>query len=260
MHLGNGAITPSCAIASFTIAGAGLAFATFAARRTFKQLDEHTAGARLLTAAALGALVFGAQMINVPVMAWSSGHLVGGVLLAWVLGPAVGVLVMATVLAAQAFVLGDGGTMALGANIINMALIPAGLVALVQPKLQTRSNLVQCSAIAGLSLITTVAAAAVIVGQVAIGRGDLSNISTFASQMLAIHIVIGLLEAGLTVAIVAAIHAARRDRIALAWRPALATAIVGLALMLAAGALSSDLPDGYEASAQNTGMSHLLAE
>jgi cobalt/nickel transport system permease protein len=70
----------------------------------------------------MGAFVFAAQMINFPVGAGTSGHLVGGALLASTLGPAPAVLVMTTILTIQAFVFQDGGVLALGANVFNMAV------------------------------------------------------------------------------------------------------------------------------------------
>jgi cobalt/nickel transport system permease protein len=75
----------------------------------------------------MGAFVFAAQMINFPVGPGTSGHLVGGALLACALGPAPAVLVMTTIIAIQAFVFQDGGVLALGANVFNMAVV--GVVA-----------------------------------------------------------------------------------------------------------------------------------
>src|SRR5580704_11214760 len=71
----------------------------------------------------MGAFVFAAQMINFPVGLGTSGHLVGGALLAIVLGPSAAAVVMTAILVIQAFVFQDGGVMALGANVINMAFI-----------------------------------------------------------------------------------------------------------------------------------------
>src|SRR5215472_10210954 len=70
----------------------------------------------------LGAFVFAAQMINFPIPLGTSGHLVGGALLTIVLGPAAGAVVMMAILGLQALVFQDGGIMALGANVMNMAL------------------------------------------------------------------------------------------------------------------------------------------
>ncbi len=71
----------------------------------------------------MGAFVFAAQMINFPIPLGTSAHLVGGALMTIVLGPAAASVVMTAILVIQAFVFQDGGIMALGANVINMALI-----------------------------------------------------------------------------------------------------------------------------------------
>ena len=83
---------------------------------------------RLPLLGVMGAFVFAAQMINFPVGAGTSGHLVGGTLLACTLGPETAVLVVTSILAVQALIFQDGGVLALGANIFNMGLcgVPAG--------------------------------------------------------------------------------------------------------------------------------------
>lgn len=75
----------------------------------------------------MGAFVFAAQMINFPVGNGTSGHLVGGALLSFTLGPAAASIVMTAILATQALVFQDGGILALGANVFNMAI--AGVAA-----------------------------------------------------------------------------------------------------------------------------------
>src|SRR3954453_7377516 len=65
----------------------------------------------------MGAFVFAAQMVNFPIAAGSSSHLLGASLLACSVGPVAAVIVMTAVLAIQAFVFQDGGILALGANI-----------------------------------------------------------------------------------------------------------------------------------------------
>ena len=119
MHLGNGAITPECGLVALGVAAVGGAIAFYSARAA--GVDR----AQARTAGALGAVVFAAQLFNVQIVPFSSVHLIGGVLLAWVLGPSLGLLTMAGILTLQAIVLGDGGLLALGANIINMGLLPA---------------------------------------------------------------------------------------------------------------------------------------
>src|SRR5579872_2452021 len=71
----------------------------------------------------MGAFLFAAQTINFPVGPGTSGHLVGGALLACTLGPAAASVVMIAILTIQSLIFQDGGILALGANIFNMALM-----------------------------------------------------------------------------------------------------------------------------------------
>lgn len=71
----------------------------------------------------MGAFIFAAQMINFPVGFGTSGHLVGGTLLAAVFGPWAASLVLSAILIIQALVFQDGGVLALGPNILNMAML-----------------------------------------------------------------------------------------------------------------------------------------
>ncbi|MBP6889075.1 MAG: energy-coupling factor ABC transporter permease [Candidatus Moranbacteria bacterium] len=75
--------------------------------------------------AAIGSLIFSAQMVNFSIGGGISGHLLGGVLAALILGPFEAFLVMSVVLATQAFVFADGGVIALGANIFNIGIVGA---------------------------------------------------------------------------------------------------------------------------------------
>ena len=67
--------------------------------------------------------VFAAQMLNFPVAAGTSGHLLGGALAAILIGPYTGVLAVSIVLMVQALLFADGGLTALGLNIVNMAFV-----------------------------------------------------------------------------------------------------------------------------------------
>jgi cobalt/nickel transport system permease protein len=91
---------------------------TLVARRAQKTFDE----SQVPLMGVLGAFVFAAQMIDFPVGPGVTGHLLGGALLAFTLGPAAASVVMTAILAIQALVFQDGGLLALGANIFNMAL------------------------------------------------------------------------------------------------------------------------------------------
>src|SRR5713226_3247477 len=92
-----------------------------------RQAHRNTDSNRLPLLGVMGAFVFAAQMINFPVGLGTSGHLVGVTLLAYTLGPAAAGVVLTAILTVQALVFQDGGVLALGANVINMAI--AGMLA-----------------------------------------------------------------------------------------------------------------------------------
>lgn len=71
----------------------------------------------------MGAFVFAAQMMNFPVGLGTSGHLLGGMLLAIALGPGAATVVLTAILILQALIFQDGGLLALGANVFNMAVV-----------------------------------------------------------------------------------------------------------------------------------------
>jgi cobalt/nickel transport system permease protein len=255
MHLGNGAITTGCAAVTYGAATVGLGFAVAAMRRAAPDRE------RLLAAGALTGTIFAAQMINVPVLPFSSAHLVGGVLAAWVLGPPLGALSMSVVLLGQALLLGDGGLLALGANNINMGLLPALLVHVVRDTkiLQRRGR-----ATAGITAAAAIAMAAIlIVGEVVLfrGAGQTEGLISFAMQIVSIHLWIAVPEGLLTVAIlvalggVAAPGRVRLDqtRIGACWG---AAAVMIVCLL----PFSSPMPDGYESAVERTGMAALLVE
>lgn len=71
----------------------------------------------------MGAFIFAAQMVNFSIPGTgSSGHIVGGVLLAALLGPWAAFITLTSVLIIQCLIFADGGLMALGCNIFNMAV------------------------------------------------------------------------------------------------------------------------------------------
>lgn len=104
----------------------------YLARRAQREFDHH----KIPLMGVMGAFIFAAQMINFPVGNGTSGHLVGGALLSYTLGPAAAAIVMTAILATQALVFQDGGLLALGANVFNMAI--AGVLAGYLPYMLAR--------------------------------------------------------------------------------------------------------------------------
>jgi cobalt/nickel transport system permease protein len=123
MHIPDGFLSPPV-WATLDVAAVGSV--ALVARRAQRDI-ESSGGRRVALLGVMGAFVFAAQMINFPVGMGTSGHLVGGALLAVTLGPGAAAIVMTAILILQAFVLQDGGILALGANVCNMAV--AGVLA-----------------------------------------------------------------------------------------------------------------------------------
>lgn len=120
MHIPDGFLsTPVWAALDVAVVPA----AGYIVRRAQREFEE----AKLPLLGVMGAFVFAAQMINVPVGGAASGHLMGSALLSFTLGPAAASVVMIAILAIQALVFQDGGILALGANVFNMAV--AGVIA-----------------------------------------------------------------------------------------------------------------------------------
>jgi cobalt/nickel transport system permease protein len=116
VHIPDGMLDAKTLAASW--AGAAPAVA-WAVRRARARVSD----GRLVLMSVLAALVFALQMLNFPVAGGTSGHFAGGALAAIVLGPWPAVLIITAVLAVQAFFFADGGVTALGANILNMAVV-----------------------------------------------------------------------------------------------------------------------------------------
>jgi len=260
MHLGNGAITTECALLTMGAAATGLTIAAYDLRRRSPSWQQ------ISLAAGMGAFVFAAQAINVQMLPASSAHLVGGVLLAATLGPSLGLWTVAIILSLQALLMGDGGWMALGANILNMGALPAVLVAGSRRWISSiaQPSLVRYATIGALAAIAVPLAAAAIAFETLMFRSlqGLPSWSQFAGHMLFVHLWIGLAEGLLTAGLVYAYErlAWPHETASRGWKFAAPLVAISVVLVVAALPVASGLPDGYEASAESSGLSSLLAE
>ena len=125
MHIPDGFLSPAVWA---PLDAAAIPAVGWIAHRAQKDTDERN----IPLMGVMGAFVFAAQMINFPVGLGTSGHLVGGALLAIVLGPAAASVVLTSILVIQAFVFQDGGIMALGPNILNMAIVGGAILPVIQ--------------------------------------------------------------------------------------------------------------------------------
>ena len=149
----------------------------------------------------LGAFVFAAQMINFPIPLGTSGHLVGGALLTIVLGPAAGAVVMMAILALQALVFQDGGIMALGANVVNMAI--GGVVAAYIP-FRAWGSLWRSAAIFTSGLLSVLVSGCLALSELAISGVPMPRSLLLLS--FGLFAVSGILEGAITLAVVRAIE------------------------------------------------------
>jgi len=116
MHIPDGFLNLPTSTGSIA---ASLAALQYAARRVRQQLEQR----QVPLLGIMAAFVFSAQMVNFPVAGGTSGHLVGAALLTILLGPSTACLIMTAILIIQSLVFMDGGILALGANVLNMAVI-----------------------------------------------------------------------------------------------------------------------------------------
>jgi cobalt/nickel transport system permease protein len=202
----------------------------------------------------MGAFVFAAQMINFPVGIGTSGHLVGGALLACTLGPAAACVVMSAILAIQALVFQDGGILALGANVINMAIV--GVLAGYLPyHLWGRGRGRRAAIFAGGALSVAVSAV------MALAELLISGVrmpSSVLGVSLALFLVSALIEGAITMTVMSALEAIQPNfvrRPAAGGRYALVAAGLAAVLLAAGGVVfASTAPDGIEQLAIQTGI------
>lgn len=118
MHIPDGFLSGTVAALTGTVSAGAVAFSCERLRRQHEDRLVPLVG---VTAAG----IFAAQMVNFPVAAGTSGHLLGGTLAAILLGPWAAPVALTVVLIVQCLLFGDGGVLALGANVFNMAVLGA---------------------------------------------------------------------------------------------------------------------------------------
>jgi cobalt/nickel transport system permease protein len=223
MHVPDGFLD---APTSFVTGVAAAAAVGLALRGSRRELDDRAAPMAGLVAT----FVFAAQMLNFPVGAGTSGHLLGGALAAVLVGPWTAVLVLSVVLLVQSLLFADGGVTALGTNVVLMGVIGVvvgwAVFRLVQKILPARTSLVAPLAAVAAYVSVPVTALA-FVGLYAVGGTAPIPLDSLTTAMLGWHAVIGLGEAAITGLVVASIVAVRPDLVHGA-RPVLAARTVEL--------------------------------
>ena len=211
----------------------------------------------------MGAFVFATQMINFTIPGTgSSGHLCGGMLLSAMLGPFAGFLTMIGVLLIQGLMFADGGLLALGCNVWNMAFYGCFLGSLLiwRPMMKKKINKgrIILASVAGCILTLQLGAFSVTLETLASGITELP-FKVFVSTMQPIHLAIGLVEGLITAAVLCFVQEARPEFLwgadetentkegRFSYKSALA--VLAVATVIIAGGLSllaSQYPDGLE--------------
>ncbi|WP_030774842.1 energy-coupling factor ABC transporter permease [Streptomyces sp. NRRL F-2664] len=207
MHVPDGFINAPVSVAAGVAAAAAGAVSLRGARR---ELDERTAPLAGLVAA----FIFAVQMLNFPVAAGTSGHLMGGALAAILVGPYTGVLCVSVVLLMQGILFADGGLTALGVNITVMGVVTVvtahllfrGLLRVLPP---TRRSVTAAGFVA--ALLSVPAAAAAFTAVYALGGTTDVSLAKVLTAMVGVHVLIGIGEALITAATVGAVIAVRPD-------------------------------------------------
>ncbi len=254
MHMADALLSPMVGGAFWAVSGLLIGYSA-------KKVSREADASKTPLMGVLGAFVFAAQMINftIPGTA-SSGHLGGGLLLTVLLGPYRAFITLASVLIVQCLFFADGGLLALGCNIFNLAFFPA-FIAFPFIYRVIAGNSASPRHVAAGSMTAAIAALlmgafSVVLETVLSGITELP-FGTFILFMLPIHLAIGIAEGLATWAVLLFVlktEPALLNRQPASSRPHFILAIFTVATLIAGGGLSwlaSSRPDGLEWSIAN---------
>lgn len=266
MHMADALLAPAVAATMYVASGAAAGISVHKLRKEDEEVKK------LPVMAVSAALVFAGQMINYTIPGTgSSGHLCGGMLLSALLGPQAGFLSMIVILTIQCLFFGDGGLLALGANVWNMAFYGCfvGFYLIWRPLMRSnwfgkmgakaaqRMKIILASII-GCIVTLQLGAFSVVVETSLSGIAELP-FGAFCAIMQPIHLAIGLIEGLITAAVLTFVYEARPELIkevdtsdsSVSNKRSLGTVVVimSVAVALVGGVLSlfaSSNPDGLE--------------
>lgn len=270
MHMADALLTPA-------VAGTMYACSSVAAGYSIKKIRREKDEKKIPVMGVMGAFVFAAQMINFTIPGTgSSGHLCGVMLLSSILGPEAGFLTMIGVLLVQSLLFADGGILALGANIWNMAFYGCFIGGMILWRHMTNGKITKgrivAASMAGSILSLQLGAFSVTLETLASGVTELP-FSVFLAAMQPIHLAIGCVEGAITSVVLIFIYEVRPELLwnykktdergsRLSYKQtiaifAAAAAVIGGLLSLTASAY----PDGLEWSVERVaGVTELDAE
>ncbi|MGH3834419.1 MAG: energy-coupling factor ABC transporter permease [Pseudonocardiaceae bacterium] len=214
MHIPDGFVSPTVAVAGAVVAVAGLGVCVRGAGRDVTERQLPLAGL-----AAAFFLVLEAPII--PVAVGTSGHLLGGTLAVALLGPWLGPVVITVVTVVQALFLGDGGLSALGINVVNLALVPAAIgypVLLGLRRLLPRGPTGTAAAAGVAAGVSVLAAAVLFTAEYAVGGAAGVPLRTVAVSTIGVYALVAVFEGLVTTLVVRGLLALRADLVQVATR------------------------------------------
>lgn len=208
MHMADALVAP-------TVAGTMYVASAAAAGLSIKKIRENEDNKKIAVMGVMGAFVFATQMINFTIPGTgSSGHLCGGLMLSALLGPYAGFITMIGVLLTQCLFFADGGLLAFGCNVWNMAFYGCfiGSMLIWKPIMNKGVNKARITLASVLGCVITLqlGAFSVTLETLASGITELP-FSTFVMTMQPIHLAIGAVEGLITAAVLCFIYEARPE-------------------------------------------------
>jgi cobalt/nickel transport system permease protein len=116
MHIPDGYLSPQTYVPLYAVSAL---FWTVA----FKKLKKELSSRNIPYLGIAAAFSFLIMMFNIPIPGGTTGHAVGASIVAITLGPWTAVVAVSVALIIQAFIFGDGGITAIGANCFNMGVV-----------------------------------------------------------------------------------------------------------------------------------------
>lgn len=203
------------ALVSATVAGTMYALSAGTAAYSVKKIRLENDDKKIPVMGVMGAFIFAAQMINFTIPGTgSSGHLCGGMLLTALLGPYAAFLTLISVLLIQCLFFADGGLLAFGCNVWNMAFYGCflGYFLIWKPIIKkgiSKTRIITAS-ILGSVISLQFGAFSVSVETKVSGITELPFM-TFVKTMQPIHLAIGLVEGLITAAVLVFIYESRPE-------------------------------------------------
>ncbi len=251
MHIPDGFLTTNTWLPAWVVSAGGIGYCV---RRTSRLLKERM----IPLMGVMAAFIFAAQMLNFPVMGGTSGHLIGAVFAAILLGPYAAAVVMTVVLIAQCLIFQDGGLTALGANVLNMAILgPACgyfIYNIIRRTIKGNAGMIAGAALASWASVVIAASTCAL----ELSASGTSPFPVVFPAMVFIHAAIGIGEAVITCVMVSLVLKVRPDLIYQKdarpfGRRDLVFGLAIAAILFLLAPFASKFPDGLERAAKDLG-------